>query len=328
MPAFPRQRFRSHPATGADGPGRFGVPEAPRSRGRPIIVRRRGPDGGKTIALRAGAPAPEGGVGAGDLHARGTGPQVRAPGAGDPLPGTSGRREAGPTVAEREGLRRRSAPCWRLEPRAPPPGRPAMRPPPPASGQGRGFGHEAEPPGARLAPRAAHASPGMTWRDERRTHGPGPRRGGGRLPGSRIESESPLVEREDDRADDLHEIIASGYEAPDTGGQPEQRRPPESEGGSANLIDLRCSGASAERLSAPPSRVPPSHDDRGPGKPGRFRTTLRARRIGHGVTSDRCTSPEPGDGPACPPRPAPAPGSRSRGGVPGLHPPNPGKSLR
>ena len=208
MPAFPRQRFRFHPATGTDGPGRFGVPEAPRSRGRPIIVRRRGPDGGKTSALRAGVPAPEGGVGAGDLHARGTGPQVRVPGAGDPLPGTSGRREAGPTVAEREGLRRRSAPCRRFEPRAPPPGRPAMRPP------------------------------------------------------------------------------------------------------------------------APPSRAPPSHDDREPGKPGRFRATLRARRIGHGVTSDRCASPEPGDGPACPPRPAPAPGSRSRGGVPGLHPPNPGKSLR
>ena len=146
MPAFPRQRFRFHPATGTDGPGRFGVPEAPRSRGRPIIVRRRGPDGGKTSALRAGVPAPEGGVGAGEPHARGTGPRVRGLGAGDPLPGTSGRREAGPTVAEREGLRRRSAPCWRFEPRAPPPGRPAMRPPPPASGQGRGFGHEAELP--------------------------------------------------------------------------------------------------------------------------------------------------------------------------------------
>ena len=117
MPAFPRQRFRPHPATGTDGPGRFGVPEALRSRGRPIIVRRRGPDGGKTSALRAGAPAPEGGVGAGGPHARGTGPQVRAPGAGDPLPGTSGRREAGPTIAEREGLRRRSMPCWRFEPR-------------------------------------------------------------------------------------------------------------------------------------------------------------------------------------------------------------------
>ena len=33
-----------------------------------------------------------------------------------------------------------------------------------------------------------------------------------------IEYESLLVEGEDDRADDLHELIASGYEAPDTGG--------------------------------------------------------------------------------------------------------------
>ena len=33
-----------------------------------------------------------------------------------------------------------------------------------------------------------------------------------------VEYERLLVEGEDDRADDLRELIASGYEAPDTGG--------------------------------------------------------------------------------------------------------------
>ena len=36
--------------------------------------------------------------------------------------------------------------------------------------------------------------------------------------GLEIEYERLLVEGEDARADDLHELIASGYEAPDTGG--------------------------------------------------------------------------------------------------------------
>lgn len=67
-------------------------------------------------------------------------------------------------------------------------------------------------------PGAAHASPGMAM--ERRTKDAWPRTpplwwAPAEL---EVEYERLLVEGEDDRADDLHELIASGYEAPDTGG--------------------------------------------------------------------------------------------------------------
>ena len=62
-------------------------------------------------------------------------------------------RASPPMTAEREGLRRRFVPCWRLELRTPPVGRPAMRPPTPDGGHGRGFGHGAEPPRSPSRPR-------------------------------------------------------------------------------------------------------------------------------------------------------------------------------
>ena len=52
--------------------------ELPRFRGPLTIVQRRCPDGRKTSPLRAGVPAPDGGVGAGRSHARGAGSGVRA----------------------------------------------------------------------------------------------------------------------------------------------------------------------------------------------------------------------------------------------------------
>ena len=64
--------------------------ELPRFRGPLTIVQRRCPDGRKTSPLRAGVPAPDGGVGAGRSHARGAGSGVRVLGAGGAQLGPSG----------------------------------------------------------------------------------------------------------------------------------------------------------------------------------------------------------------------------------------------
>ena len=64
--------------------------ELPRFRGPLTIVQRRCPDGRKTSPLRAGVPAPDGGVGAGRSHARGAGSGVRVLGAGGAQLGASG----------------------------------------------------------------------------------------------------------------------------------------------------------------------------------------------------------------------------------------------